>query len=86
MPTPLKFYRRLDHSLKVWFGYNPQIIVSLFSLNVLFGYNPQVFVTFFHKMNLVILAAKMNRYQVSCVFISSYSFMRVPLKCLGHGL
>ena len=40
-------------------------------------------------MNLVIFAAQVNRCKVSCVWISSYSFMRIPLNlymCLGHGL
>ena len=40
-------------------------------------------------MNLVIFAAKVNRYKVSCVCNSSQSFMQIPLKlyrCLGHGL
>ena len=45
------------------------------------------FCYFFLKKNLVIYAAKVNRYQVPCVCISSYSFPPIPLKlyrCLGH--
>ena len=34
----------------------------------MFGHNPQIiFCHFFHKMNLVIFATKVNRYEVSCV-------------------
>ena len=56
---------------------------------LLFGHNPQIiFCHLFHKMNVVIFVAKMNRY-LACVCISSYSFMLIPLilyMCLGHGL
>ena len=56
-----------------------------------FRYNLRIiFVSFFfHKTNSVIFLAKVNRYLVSCVCISSYSIMLVPLKLsgyLGHGL
>ena len=54
------------------------------------GHNPLIMFRYFcHKMNVVIFAAKINRYWVSCVGISSYSFMLIALKhnrCLGHGL
>ena len=56
----------------------------------IYGYNPQIiFCHFFYKMNLVIFPAEVNRYKVSCVCNSSYSFTLSPLKlirCLGHGL
>ena len=57
---------------------------------ILFGHNPQIiFCHFFHKMTLVIVAAKMKRYKASCVWNSSYSFIPIALKLyryLGHGL
>ena len=35
---------------------------------ILLGYNPQIILChFFHKMNLVIFEAKVNRYKVSCI-------------------
>ena len=47
MSIPLKLYRCLGHGLKMC---------------ILFGYNPQINnFSFFHKMDLVIFAAKVNR-------------------------
>ena len=57
MSVPLKLYRCLGHGLKMC---------------ILFGHNPQfIFCHFFHKMNLVIFVAKVNRYKVSCVLSCS---------------
>ena len=47
MLIPLKLYRCLGHGLEMC---------------ILFGYNPQViFCHFFHKMSILIFAAKVNR-------------------------
>ena len=48
MPIPLKLYKCLGYGLKKC---------------ILFGHNPQIsYCYFFHKINLVMIAAKVNRY------------------------
>ena len=67
---PLELYLCLGHGLKMC---------------ILFRYHPQIiFCHFFHKMNLVIFPAEVNRYFVSCVCNSSYSFTPIPLKLYMH--
>ena len=69
MPIPLKLHRRLGHGLKVCllYGHNPKSIFYMclghgLKMCILFGHNPKfIFVTFLQK-NLVIFAAKVNRY------------------------
>ena len=74
MPVPLKIYTFFSHGLK---------------MGVLFGYNPRTFFLLFSQNELSHFAAKVNRFDVSCVCIISHSFMLIPLKlykCLGHCL
>ena len=74
MRIPLKLYRCLGYSL---------------NMCIMFGYNPQIIFVTFSQKNLVSFSVNVNRYKVSCVCISSYSFMQIPLKlykCLGDGL
>ena len=73
-----EIHRCFGHGLNIcmWFGYNSQIILSLF---------PQVELSHFSG----IFTIKVNRKWVPCVRNSSYSFMLVLLKlhrCFGHGL
>ena len=59
-----------------------QVFRSCFENVHIVEYNPHfIFCHFLHKMNLVIFSA--NRYWVSCVCNSSYSFLRFLLNIKG---
>ena len=74
----LKRHWCFGHCLKIcmWFGYNPQIILSLFS---------QVELSHFSD----IIYNNVNEHGIPCGAISFYSFIPILLKlhwCFAHGL
>ena len=61
----LKLYRCLGHGLKT---------------SILLEYNPQIILSLFSQNELSRFLITLNRYQASCVYNSSLSFMLIPLK------
>ena len=81
----LQFYAAYFETLQVFRSWFEDVhIIWIIILRLFF-----FFYFFFHEMNLVMFPTKVNRYSVSCVCNSTYSFMPIPLqiyRCIGHGL